>query len=109
MGINLRLSFELGIMSNDGEELTKLDFIHRSASARDIASVSDFEIKETYEDHIDHYEDNGFSHIPLPYSEQYYDVENGELKDLNREHVVRGATDIMEVMSILRIRPLVGQ
>lgn len=88
-------------MSNDRDELTKLEFIHRSASARDIASVADFEVEETYEDHIDHYEDNEFSQIPLPYSEQYYDVENEELVDLDREHVVRGATGLMEVMKKL--------
>lgn len=88
-------------MTTDEDRPTKLDFIHRSASARDIASVADFEVEETYEDHIDHYKDNGFSQIPLPYSEQYYDVEDEELKDLDREHVVSGGTGLMEVMERL--------
>lgn len=88
-------------MSIGEDEPTKLDFIHRSASARDIASIADFEVEETYENHIDHYDDNGFSQIPLPYSEKYYDVENKKLKDLDRDHVVRGGTGLMEVMERL--------
>lgn len=88
-------------MSTEEEYPTKLDFIHRSSSARDIASVADFEVEETYEDHINHYEENGFSQIPLPYSEQYYDVEDEELKDLEQEHVISSSTGSMEVMERL--------
>jgi hypothetical protein len=88
-------------MSTGEGDPTKLDFIHRSSGARDVASVADFEVEETYEDHIDHYEENGFSQIPLPYSEQYYDVEDEELKDLDWKHVIRGGTGLMEVMERL--------
>jgi hypothetical protein len=88
-------------MSTEEDELTKLDFIHRSTNVRDIASVADFEVEETYEDNIEHYRDNGFSQIPLPYSEQYYDIENGELVDLDPDQVVRVGTSILEVMEKL--------
>jgi hypothetical protein len=88
-------------MIDEEEESTKLDSIHRSSSAREIASVADFEIKETYEEYSEHYRENSFSYIPLPYSEQYYDVENESLEDLDYEQVVGGGTDILEVMDKL--------
>jgi hypothetical protein len=88
-------------MTDEEDDSTKLDFIHRSTSAREIASVADFEVQETHEEYSNHYDENGFSFIPLPYSEQYYDVENDDLEDLDRGQVVRGATSLMEIMQKL--------
>lgn len=88
-------------MTDEGDNLEKLDIIHKSTSARDIASVADFELKETYEQYSNHYDENGFSYIPLPYSEQYYDVENESIEDIDRGQVVRGATSLMKVIEKL--------
>lgn len=63
--------------------------------------MADFEICEIYDVCVDHYEENGFSFIPLPYSEQYHDVENEELVDLDPGQVIGGATSLIEVIQKL--------
>lgn len=88
-------------MTEDEGTLTKLDFIHRSSDAMDISSPADFDVRETYEDNIGYYDDEEFSYIPLPYSEQYYDIEEEDTNDLTREQVIHSDTDLTVVMEKL--------
>jgi len=78
-----------------------VSWIHYSTDVREIGSAADFEVIETYDDNIDHYRENRYSHIPIPYSEEYYDIEEEELKTLTREHVVNYEIEFLEVVEKL--------
>jgi hypothetical protein len=84
---------------------SEVDWIHYRSSAADIASVADFEVMETYDQHVEHYRENDYSYVPLPYSEKYYDVAEDELEALNEGQVVSTDTNLITVLKKLTRHP----
>lgn len=54
---------------------------HQLHIAHEIALQAECETVDTYEDVIDRYRENNYSFIPLPFDQQYYDVENDSLEE----------------------------
>lgn len=73
--------------------------------ATEIASQADTETLDTYEASINQYQNKNYTYIPLPRSEQYYNVEEGWLGSLRSEQRINQATHLVEVLEKLENLP----
>lgn len=75
--------------------------------AFNISSYAEFESIETYEGNIKSYENWGFSYIPLPFEGKYYDVDEGELKEMSEKQWITEDYSINEAIELLQSLPFV--
>lgn len=73
--------------------------------ATEIASKADIETLDTYEENISRYRDQNYTYIPMPQSEQYYNVEEGWLGSLKSEQIINKDTHLVEVLEKLENLP----
>lgn len=75
--------------------------------AQQIASKASIEGLDTYEDNIEFYQKRNYSYIPIPAASQYYDVDHGQINNLEAEQILRDDAHLIEVMAGLREYPFI--
>lgn len=78
---------------------------HQTHIATEISSDAKCETIDTYEDAIDTYRKTNYSYIPLPFDEQYYDVERKRLEDFRPGQKIDIDQPIKDVIDRLRDEP----
>ncbi|WP_152418634.1 hypothetical protein [Halorubrum distributum] len=71
------------------------DYLHE---AGEVASKADTETKQSYRENVSRYSDKDYTYIPIPDSDQYYNVESGVLGTLRPEQIISGRTHLIEVL-----------
>lgn len=75
--------------------------------AERIASKASIETADSCEDNIDFYREQNYSYIPIPSSRQYYDIDDGQLKEMADDQFLPDDAHIVAVMALLRDFPFV--
>ena len=75
--------------------------------APDIWNQASIERRDTFESNIEFYESNSYSYIPLPWTDEYVDVETGEIKEISDNQRIREDEPVIEVLDRLRNEPFV--
>lgn len=78
---------------------------HQVHIAHEIASQAECETVDTYEDVIDRYHEKNYSFIPLPFDQQYYDVENDSLEEFTGSQIIDPSQPIKAAITRLRSEP----
>ncbi|MFC7212894.1 hypothetical protein ACFQO4_02210 [Saliphagus sp. GCM10025334] len=83
-----------------------MDIESQLHTASEICShPADVETIDSYEDRIGHYESKNYTFLPIPSSEKYYNTEQGWLKDLEQEQVLKEDTHLMDVLRKMQKYP----
>ncbi|WP_414837084.1 hypothetical protein [Candidatus Nanohalococcus occultus] len=75
--------------------------------APDIWNQASIETLDSYEDNIEFYKEQSFSYIPIPWSDKFYDIEEGEMKDTSDNQRIREDEPVIDVLEKLRSEPFV--
>ena len=78
---------------------------HQIHIANEIASDAKCETVGTYEDVIDEYREKNYSYIPMPFDQQYYDVENESLEEFTASQVIDEDQPLKDAITRLRSDP----
>lgn len=78
---------------------------HQVHIAYEIASSADCETVDTYEDAINEYREKNYSYIPMPFDQQYYDVEKESLEEFTASQIIDEDQPIKDVITRLRSEP----
>lgn len=82
-----------------------MDVNHDLYLAKTIASHADTETMESYEEHLPRYESLGFTYVPIPSADAYFDRAAEELRDIVAEQYLDSETTIAEALHRLQRQP----
>lgn len=66
---------------------------------------AEVETINTYEQNISKYREKGFSYIPIPDSDKYYDVDVGALKEMDNDQYVMSPLSVRQLFELLSDQP----
>ena len=89
-------------MSENSEIFQRVVGLHK---VFDLWNQASFETRETFEDNIEFYKENSYSYIPLPWTDEYFDVESGEVKELSENQRIVQDTSLIEALDKLKTEP----
>ena len=73
----------------------------------DLWNQASIETRDSFKDNIEFYKKNSYSYIPLPWTDEYVDVESGEVKDISENQRIVEDTSLIEVLEKLKTEPFV--
>lgn len=74
---------------------------HYKFEAHPIGSDAHVESIDSYEDNLDFYEENGFTFVPIPDEDVFYDIRDGKLKEMSGHNTIDYDTTVREVVDAL--------
>lgn len=77
--------------------------------ARGISSKAETQTLDSYENQIPHYREQNYTYIPIPSANQYYNTEEGWLRDISANQYIPIETHLLEVMRRLQDEPFLLQ
>jgi hypothetical protein len=73
----------------------------------DLWNQASIETRDSFKDNIEFYKKNSYSYIPLPWTDEYVDVEAGEVKDISENQRIVEDTSLIKVLEKLKTEPFV--
>lgn len=73
----------------------------------DLWNQASIETRDSFKDNIEFYKNNSYSYIPIPWTDEYVDVEAGEIKDISENQRITQDTSLIEVLEKLKAEPFV--
>lgn len=78
---------------------------HQLTMAASMSSLASIEIRDTVEQNLDFYRERGYSYIPLPFTDEYYDVASDEIESIAPEQYIVEDASIRQTLEQLQGLP----
>ncbi|ADQ67567.1 hypothetical protein GL213_09940 [Halogeometricum borinquense] len=70
-----------------------------------IASEAEVETIDSYSENLSRYRDLGYTHIPIPSENKFYNLENDTMMKLDEEQIIHEETHLMDVLRLIQNKP----
>lgn len=82
-----------------------MDLREREYYARSIASDARVETRDTYQDAVSEFEDQEYTYMPFPDSDEFYHIDEGWFGDLRSEQWIEPDTHLIDTFELLHENP----